>query len=334
MNFKAMIYKFEGLLYNGIRMDENMISIEENLPIICTIIKEAYVKNAKGLLPLTDATKRLEKVTFKPYERTNEEPYGYVEEDKNIIWYAKEANPVMILQILTHEIGHFIFDREPLIENGKIIYQKRGLYERFHLYTDKEYSRGYYLAEGLIESFCTTIWQDPIFRNRIVELGYSIKNYTYKDKELFHEYYFYTEYKVLYELCNLLLKNALWEANFALDTKSIKDKFDSVYSYDFFFLHYKKACLSLEELQREETKKSHLLFDTHLEVYLYSKKKLLGYLKKILKKNEKQYSSKEKKEIQKLWVFYFEESRIIEFFPFSKKQIEMIDSLKERKEVV
>lgn len=304
-----------------------MFDIRQSLFKICESIRDAYIRQAKGLLTLEQAKKNLHGVHYFSYIRKEGEPYGYVRQKDRDIYYAYTENPVMIVQILSHEMGHLLFDKEPTMEGRQIVYQKRGLFEVFYPNTDKEHSTGEYLAEGFIESFCTQIWQDSVFRKSLASLSIDCKDYVYKDYRLFNQYHFYEEYKVLYELTNIILQGCLWEANFREDMTVVKEKFHPFYTYYFFELYYQEACYYLEMLQKEEVQKSSLTFEMYYENYLRCKRMVCYHLKQIYNEYQEQYTNKVKKEILKDFELYLHNSHIMEDLPLSLRQKEQYLSI-------
>lgn len=278
-------------------MDENMFDIRESLFKICEIIRDAYVRNAEGLLSIEQAKKNLSGVHYFSYIRKDGEPYGYVKQGDLDIYYAYTENPVMIVQILSHEMGHLLFYQDPIIEGRQILYQKRGLFEIFYPRTDKEHSSGEYLAEGFIESYCTKIWKDPLFRKSLANLAIDCGDYQYKDYRLFNQYHFYEEYKTLYELVNALLQNRFWNANFAKDMTLIRDILKPTYIYYFFELYSHEAGRYLEELQKKEVQESAVTFAMYYEEYLRYKKLVAVHLQEIYQVQKTKYKKEEKEKI-------------------------------------
>ena len=206
------------------------------------------------------------------------------------------SDPIRLISNLTHEIGHVITERNanttlnkdndfrfPLVKKTADVY--------LTVYYDKEqmmceYSMGYRMTDGFLESISSRIFASSEFREQIKQAGYDLQDYQYKDERLFPSR-IYDEYKACYELFNFLTDGAIYD--FAVKRfRKDKDIVDFVLKYNLGKIYMKtdKVNDTIWDLKPYEGKAADDEFREILNSYTESKKQVIDYALELKKAKE------------------------------------------------
>lgn len=136
---------------------------------------------------------------------------------KQVMHYIKDSNYIKLISILTHELGHVITEYKPclikdnvypLVKRTTTIYHNCSYNEENLLETTGYY--GFRIADGFLESISSRIFLSKEFRSELLEKGYDLKDYVYKDERIFSSR-IYDEYKACFELFDYIMDGYLFD---------------------------------------------------------------------------------------------------------------------------
>ena len=213
---------------------DELINKSKNIPnelknIVSSICK-AYIKESNGLISLEG----INNVCNANYERIDENIDDFRGEnnsfartttnyDKNFnvihkVSYINEKNYIKLISILTHELGHVMTESKPceILDNGHYPLIKKTTtfffdcrYELGDIFLTQDYF-GFRLADGFLESICSKIFNSNEFRQDLLNKGYDLEDYVYKDERLFVSR-IYDDYKACFELFDYVMNGKLFE---------------------------------------------------------------------------------------------------------------------------
>ena len=213
---------------------DELINKSKNIPnelknIVSSICK-AYIKESNGLITLEG----INNVCNAYYERIDENIDEFrgennsfartttdYDENCNVIHkvsYINEKNYIKLISILTHELGHVMTEPKPceILDNGHYPLIKKTTtiffdcrYELDDIFLTQDYL-GFRLADGFLESICSKIFNSNEFRQDLLNKGYDLKDYVYKDERLFVSR-IYDDYKACFELFDYVMNGKLFE---------------------------------------------------------------------------------------------------------------------------
>ena len=218
----------EEYLKKASELIDKSTNIPDNIKPIVKTICRGYIRESNGKIPL-EGIINVCNTTFIKIDENDKEFSGknrYLgntqtdyDENCNIIHkmsYVNSSNYIKLITILTHEIGHVITEYNPCKIDDE---QKYPLAKRTTtIYTGMKYVNGelhannwwgFRLADGFLESICTKIFSSKEYRQELLDIGYDLKDYKYKDKRLFPSRV-YDEYKACFELFDYIMDGALF----------------------------------------------------------------------------------------------------------------------------
>ena len=212
----------------------------EMKPIVKAICR-GYIRESKGKIPIEGIIN----VCNTTFIKINENDKSFSGEERilgstetnydkecNITHkmnYINDQNYIKLISILTHELGHVITESKPcqITKEGIYPLAKRTttVYQNCQ-YKDGELQAtnwfGFRMADGFLESISTKIFASHEFRQELLESGYDLKDYIYKDERLFPSR-IYDEYKACFELFDYIMNGEL--SNFSCMTFSSNEDF-------------------------------------------------------------------------------------------------------------
>ena len=283
----------------------------ENIQLICNTFFEQKDENDKyyrGIYNIYGST------------LTDYEISGNV---KHKMCYINTTDYIELIMILTHEIGHVIteYDTFPANEKGifplikkTINYYKNCYYKDGKLYAESQ--TGFRITDGFLESISSKIFASSEFRQELLEKGYDLKDYVYKDERLFPSR-IYDEFKACYELLNKVFAGKLFEfactnynsieeiRNFLSDNRLT----NIIYRVD----DCNEAMVVLKEF---EGKERNIRFKIYAEEFLEAKKRVIKLIKEYAELN----NLTDDEEYQKLLNSYINTIKNQPLLPFSDEE--------------
>ena len=262
------------------KLDEvnSLIDNASNIPLdIKPIVKavcRGYMRESKGLLPL-EGINNVCNATFVRIAEDDdlfrgenkimgETKTDYDEEChvKHIMSYINDSDYLRLVTILTHELGHVMTEYAPCsINNGIYPIAKRTTAFYLSCYYDKDnclYAKnifGVKMSDGFLESISTKIFASREFREELLEAGYDLGDYVYKDERLFPSRV-YDDYKACFELFDYIMDGTLTDfslRNFSSNLDLVKYINDNRLSLIFSYLDKSNDALwSLKKFERKD----------------------------------------------------------------------------------
>ena len=219
----------EELLKQVSEMIRKSTNIPEDIKSIVEAICRGYIRETNGKIPL-EGIKNVCETTFVKIDE-NDENFSTenryfamtttdYDKDCNVIHkmeYINYPDYIKLITILTHELGHIITEYKPhsITEDGiyPIIKKTNNVYFKCFYENENLMSYNYYgfrMTDGFLESTCTKIFESKDFREELLNAGYDLKDYIYKDERLFPSRV-YDEYKACYELFNYIMDGKLFD---------------------------------------------------------------------------------------------------------------------------
>ena len=222
--------------------------------------------------------------------------------------YINNSNRIKLITILTHELGHVITEFKPCEIDEKGIYPlaKRTTtfyqncqYQEGELRATRWY--GFRMADGFLESISTKIFASPEFRQELLESGYDLKDYIYKDERLFPSR-IYDEYKACFELFDYIMDGTLFDFScMSFHSNEELINYINKHRLNIIFEHLDRSNDLLWELKKYEGKEYDEKFEELLKQYLEAKDTSLNLAKVCLGLYGK---SEDDKEFQQLYDIY------------------------------
>jgi hypothetical protein len=291
----------EEMLKSVSDMIDEAEKIPRDIKEIVKFICKGYVRESGGKIPLS-GVKNVCNTTFNSLSEDDKEFSGKdkifadtetdYDKDCNIIHtvnYLNDSNYIKLIAILTHELGHVMTESKPcqISEKGIYGFAKRTSTYYFNSFYDEEGTlktqsiNGFRISDGFLESICTKIWESREFRTELLQAGYDLKDYIYKDERIFPSR-IYDEYKACFELFDYIMDGSLFE--FSCKTFSNNQELCD-------FINQKKlnviyGCLdqsndAIWNLKKYEGQHADEIFDEYLKDYIEKKKNSI-YLSSLL----------------------------------------------------
>ena len=275
------------------RIDE-LIEKSNNIPNeirpIVKAICKGYIRESKGKIPIEGIINVCNTTFIKIAENDSnftgkEKIFGSTDtsydENCNVIHkmsYINDSNYIKLITILTHELGHVITESKPckIIKDGIYPLAKRttAIYHNCKCKDGRlEATRwfGHKMSDGFLESISTKIFKSKEFRQELLESGYDLKDYVYKDERIFPSR-IYDEYKACFELFDYIMNGALFD--FSCMTFKTNEEFVNYINnkkITTIFGYLDKSNDSLWDLKEYEGKEWTEEFNKLLEKYLKEK---------------------------------------------------------------
>ena len=269
--------------------------IPEEIKSIVKSICRGYIRESKEKIPL-EGILNVCNTTFIKIDENNkkfsgeEAIFGDTETDYdsncNIIHkmrYVNDSNYIKLISILLHELGHVITESKPCEITKDGIYPLAKRTSTFYFNCKYKNSGlkttgcfGYRMADGFLESICTKIFESQEFRKELLDSGYDLKDFVYKDERIFPSRV-YDEYKACFELFDYIMGGALFD--FSCMTFNKNEEFlnhINKYKLITIFGHLDKSNDSLWKLKVYEGKEWDEEFNKLLNEYLEYKKTSLS----------------------------------------------------------
>ena len=271
----------------------NSRKIPNDIKNIVKAICKGYIRESNGQIPI-EGIINVCNTTFEKIDENNEsfrkedkrfaETETNYDENCNVIHkinYLNDSNYIKLISILTHELGHVITESKPCeIIDGIYPYAKRTttiyincFYKENQLLTQGYY--GYRMADGFLESISTKIFESKYFRQELLNYGYDLKDYIYKDERIFPSRS-YDEYKACFELFDYIMNGKLFE--FSCKTfESNKELYDYFVNnrINIIFKTLDKSNDAMSNLKKYETLEPSEDFNNNLEDYKNKKSESL-----------------------------------------------------------
>lgn len=302
-----------------------LIDNAKNIPLeikgIVKAICRGYIRESKGLIPISGIMNvcntifnsiNEDNIEFRNTDMRFAETETNYDNNCNVIHklsYINYTDYIKLISILCHELGHVITESNPckILENGIYPFAKRTTTFYFNCcYVDGKLkandSYGFRMADGFLESICSKIFMQPEFRLELLNLGYDLKDYIYKDERIFPSRS-YDEYKACFELFDYIMDGELFKfscVSFSsnqellsfINEKKLRTIFDCL----------DKSNESFSKLKEYEGKDKSDLFEKLLNEYLQAKEvslTLADMLMEIYKKDKNDLKYQELLEIYK-----------------------------------
>lgn len=273
-----------------------LIDSSLNIPIeikpIVKAICRGYIRESKGKIPV-EGIINVCNTTFVPINdgdmnfSGDERILGTTETDYdeqcNVIHkmsYINDPNYIKLISILVHELGHVITESRPCEINNDGVYPfakrtttiyQNCFYENGILKI-KSGLFGYRMADGFLESISTKIFTSSEFRQELLDAGYDLGDYVYKDMRIFPSR-IYDEYKACFELFDYIMDGVLFDFScMSFDSNDdirdfiIKNRLNIILGY------IDKSNDALWKLKSYEGKERDDVFDKLLQEYIDAKK--------------------------------------------------------------
>ena len=281
-------------------MEEKLNQVNElidnttNIPIeIKSIVKaicRGYIRKSKGLIPL-EGIKNVCNTVFVSKSENDESFRGKdkvfattetnYDNECNVIHkleYINDCDYIKLISILCHELGHVITESKPCERNNKGIYPiaKRTTTIYFNCYYENnslsaQNSYGYRMADGFLESICSKIFMQPEFRYELLNIGYDLKDYVYKDERIFTSRS-YDEYKACFELFDYIMNGELFKFScMTFDSNQELLSFINNYKLQYIFNYLDKSNNAFSKMKKYEGKEKDDKFDELFKEYLNAK---------------------------------------------------------------
>ena len=291
---------------------EKSNNIPNEIKPIVKAICRGYIRESKGKIPI-EGIINVCNTTFIKIDENNksfsgeEKILGNTEtnydKECNVthkMSYINDSNYIKLISILIHELGHVITESKPcqITEEGIYPFAKRTTtfyqncqYRSAKLEATKWY--GFKIADGFLESISTKIFASPEFRKELLESGYDLKDYIYKDERIFPSR-IYDEYKACFELFDYIMNGALFD----FSCKSFHSNEDLVkyinkHRLNIIFEHLDKSNDLLWNLKKYEGKEYDEKFEELLKQYIEAKETSLNLAKVCLELYGKKEDDKE-----------------------------------------
>ena len=255
----------EGLLNKTNTLIDESTNIPKEIKSIVKCICRGYIRESQGKIPI-DGIINVCNTTFIKIDELDttfsgeENILGSTETDYDNnchvihkMSYINNSNYIKLITILTHELGHVITESKPcsikndvypLVKRTTTFYQNC-IYENGNLMASNCY--GFRMADGFLESISYKIFSSPEFRQELLQEGYDLQDYEYKDERLFPSR-IYDEYRTCFELFDYIMDGALFDfscISFNTNEELVKYineyKLNTIFSYldksnDYFWL--------------------------------------------------------------------------------------------------
>lgn len=311
-------------------------NVPNNIKPIIRAICKGYIRETNGLINL-NGVKKVEETVFIPVSSSDLYCYGttktITKENGNVshvMNYVNFNNYIMLITMLTHEIGHIItsLDLSKTHDNNyNVIKKTLDYYTGCSFINGKLMAKainGFRITDGFLESISEKIFISSEFRKELSSFGFDLKDYNYKDERLFPSR-IYDEYKACYNLFNYLLKGKLFEFactkfEYSEDLANFinQNRLSIVYSY------LDKSNNSLEKLRIYEGKNRDSNFDLLINEYIENKRKSLE-LANILADNSNMLNDIEYKRLLNIYKNTIKKQTLL---PISEEELKMFDELK------
>ena len=222
------------------KLIEQSNKIPNDIKEIVKAICRGYIRESNGKIPIS-GIENVCKTNFNKIDENNKEFSGEeqifattttdYDDECNVIHtvsYLNSNNYIKLIAILTHELGHVITEPKPCeIKTTDEGIEYYPLAKRTNTYYQTCYYRngeliahrinGFRIADGFLESICSKIWSSKEFREELLQNGYNLQNFIYKDERIFSSRV-YDEYKACFELFDYIMDGDLFD--FACQTFS------------------------------------------------------------------------------------------------------------------
>ena len=222
--------------------------------------------------------------------------------------YLKCSDYVKLISILCHELGHVITESNPceILQNSIYPITKRtttfyfnSYYENNKLLAQNEY--GFRMADGFLESICSKIFMQPEFRLELLNLGYDLKDYVYKDERIFPSRS-YDEYKACFELFDYIMDGELFKfSSMSFSSNQELISFINNYKLKTIFSCLDKSNNLFSKKKEYEGKDKSELFDKLLNEYLQAKEVSLTLADMLMEINKKDKNDSKYQELLEIY---------------------------------
>ena len=284
----------EELLNKVNELIDKSTNVPEDIKSIVKAICRGYIRETNGMIPMSGIINVCE-TTFKEIDPDDKEFAGedrilgktdtnYDEDGKvkHGMSYTKQNNYIKLITILTHELGHVITEHSIYdLKDGKcpIIKKTGDFYTNCIIEDDELKARGLFgfrVTDGFLESISSRIFLSDDFRRELLEAGYDLEDYEYKDERLFPSRV-YDEYRACFELFDYIMDGALTEfcsREFTSNDEIIKfineNKLSILYGY------IDKSNDALWSLKRFEGREWSEEFNSLLRTYMNEKNNVIN----------------------------------------------------------
>ena len=190
------------------KLIEQSNKIPNDIKEIVKAICRGYIRESNGKIPIS-GIENVCKTNFNKIDENNKEFSGEeqifattttdYDDECNVIHtvsYLNSNNYIKLIAILTHELGHVITEPKPCeIKTTDEGIEYYPLVKRTNTYYQTCYYRngeliahginGFRIADGFLESICSKIWSSKEFREELLQNGYNLQNFIYKDERIF-----------------------------------------------------------------------------------------------------------------------------------------------------
>ena len=277
---------------------EKSSNIPNDIRSIVRAICKGYIRESNGKIPIegiinvcnTTFRKINENdLSFSGKKRILGETKTDYDNKCNVIHqmsYINDSNYIKLISILTHELGHVITESRPcaINDNGIYPFAKRTT----TVYQNCEYQDGklcatkwfgFRMADGFLESISTKIFESKEFRKELLESGYDLQDFNYKDERLFPSR-IYDEYKACFELFDYIMDGALFDFScMSFNSNEELVNYIKKYRLNIIFEHLDKSNDALWDLKEYEGKKYNDDFCNLLSQYIECKNTSLNLSK-------------------------------------------------------
>jgi len=333
----------ENILLETERMVKSSNSIPEDIKAFVLAICKGYIRHSNAMIPLIG----VENVCKTNFIRVEEDDKSFstvnnifgltsrkIMKDgslENTMYYINANNKIKFVTILLHELGHIIsvYKVNEVLENAECPFPF--FKDTLCFYGDLKYEndmlmcrlvRGFRINDGFLETICSSIFSDPVFREEIRLAGCDLGDYVYKDKRLFSSR-IYDEFRHCFQLFNEIMDGKLFE--FACMFKENNNellKFIINSRIDNLFKFVDKTLESLWCLKKYENKERDENFELLATQYLENKSELL----KVADFLTKEDANKEK--INILRSIFADMTKFKGTLPFTDKELSYFDENK------
>lgn len=199
-------------------------------PFVLTICK-GYIRHSNGMISL----KGVDNICNTKFVSVEEDDKTFATENnflgqtsrkilndgnlEHTMYYVNAKDKIKLIIILLHELGHVISEykvNEVLLDSE---FPFPFFKSTLSFYQDLKYVdgnlmcrsvNGFRINDGFLETICSNIFSDPVFREEIRLAGCDLKDYIYKDKRLFPSR-IYDEFRDCFKLFNEIMEGRLFE---------------------------------------------------------------------------------------------------------------------------
>ena len=265
---------------------ESSNNIPDRIKPIVKAICKGYIRESNGKIPIegivnvcntTFVEKDENDISFSGEERHFAETETHYDEQCNIIHkveYLNYSDYIKLISILVHELGHVITESKPcsITKDGVYPIAKRTTTFYYNCqYQDgvlmAKHWYGYRMADGFLESICTKIFESSEFRQELLNAGFDLKDFVYKDERIFPSR-IYDEYKACFELYDYIMNGALFDFS-CMTFNSNQELFEYINKYKLpvIFTQLDKSNDALYKLKTYEGKEADEAFNMLLKQY-------------------------------------------------------------------